>query len=226
MSMKSLLAAVAVCVAAGLSPGQAQDANPIYVVSYVEGTLPARTAALPLLRALRDASRKEPGNSGFEILQSIGQPRHFAVVESWSDAKAQASHTEAAHTKLFREKLKPLLAAPIDERMLSSFAVGSSKAAGAGAVYVLTHVDFIPRNDAGFIALKQSSADSAKDEGVLRYDVLQQPARPNHLTMVEVWRGMAAFDAHEAADHTRKFRDTVGPLVGSPYDQRLYRVVK
>ena len=119
-----------------------------------------------------------------------------------------------------------MLAAPIDERMLSRFAVGPSKPSGAGAVYVLTHVDFIPRNDAGFVALKQSSADSAKDTGVLRYDVLQQPARPNHLTIVEVWRAMADFDAHEGADHTRTFRGTVGPLVGSPYDQRLYRAIK
>jgi quinol monooxygenase YgiN len=224
--MKPLLAAVAACLAVAISPVKAQDAKPTYVVIYIEGTLPARTAALPLLRSLRDASRKETGNNDFEILQRIGQPQHFAIVEAWGNDKARADHAAAAHAKSFREKLKPMLAAPFDERMLTGFAVGTSKGGGARAVYVLTHVDFIPRNDAGFNALKQSFADSAKDRGVLRYDVLQQPARPNHLTLVEVWSGKMAFDAHESAAHTRTFRDAVGSLVGSPYDQRLYRAIQ
>jgi quinol monooxygenase YgiN len=224
--MKPLLAAVAVCLVLSVVTAKAQDAKPAYVVSYIEGAASAQTTVLPLLRSLRDASRKEAGNSGFEILQRIGQPQHFALIEAWSDAKAQADHAAGAPAKSFREKLKPMLAAPIDDRMLSGFAVGASKGGGARAVYVLTHVDLIPRNDAGFIALKQSFADSAKDVGVLRYDVLQQPGRPNHLTLVEVWRSKAAFDAHESAAHTRTFRDTAGPLVGSPYDQRLYRVIQ
>jgi len=209
----------------GVAGGRAQDAN--YVVSYIEVAPSARMAALPLLRALRDASRKEAGNSGFEILQRIDRAAHFAIVENWQDAKAQANHAAAADAKSFYDKLKPLLAAPIDARAHSGYAVGERKSAGARAVYVLTHVDLIgTKKDDGLAALKQLSADSAKDAGVLRYDVLQQTSRPNHLTLVEAWRGRAALEVHEAAAHTRKFRDALLPMSGSLYDQRLYKTTR
>ncbi|HEY1310229.1 MAG TPA: antibiotic biosynthesis monooxygenase [Pseudolabrys sp.] len=204
---------------------QAQDAT--YVVSYIEVAPSARTAALPLLRALRDAGRKEAGNGGFDILQRIDRTGQFAIVEKWQDAKAQASHAEAADAKSIYDKFKPLLAAPIDARAHSGYAAGERKAAGLHAIYVLTHVDLIgAKKDEGRAALKQLSADSAKDAGVLRYDVLQQTSRPNHLTLVEAWRGRAALEAHEAAAHTRKFRDALLPMSGSLYDQRLYKAIR
>ena len=72
----------------------------------------------------------------------------------------------------------------------------------------LTHVDLIgAKKDVGLAAIKQLSIDSAQDAGILRYDVLQQSSRANHLTLVEVWRGKAALEKHEVAAHTRKFRD-------------------
>ena len=89
------------------------------------------------------------------------------------------------------------------------------------------HVDLIgAKKDDGLAALKQLSADSAKNVGVLHYDVLQQVSRPNHLTLVEVWRGNAALEAHETAAHTRKFREVLLPMSGSLYDQRLYKAVR
>lgn len=208
---------------AGFAVSQAQN----YVISYIEVAPSARTVVMPLLHGLRDASRKEAGNSGFDILQRIDRIGHFAILESWQDASAQASHAAAAHTKSFYDKLKPLLAAPIDERAHSGYAVGERKAIAMRAVYVLTHVDLIgAKKDDGLAALKQLSADSANDAGVLRYDVLQQASRPNHLTLVEAWRGMGALETHGAAAHTRKFRDTLLPMSGSLYDQRLYKAIR
>jgi quinol monooxygenase YgiN len=78
-----------------------------------------------LLRALRDASRKEAGNSGFEVLQRKGQPQQFAVLEYWNDAKAQASHAAAAGTVQAVEKLNSYLAAPIDQRLLEKHEVAA-----------------------------------------------------------------------------------------------------
>jgi quinol monooxygenase YgiN len=209
---------------AGSAGAQAQDAA--YVVSYIEVAPSARTAALPLLRALRDASRKEDGNSGFDVLQRLGRTGHFAIVEEWKDAKAQAAHSAAADHKSFREKITPLLTAPIDQRIHSGFAVGRVTD-DRRAVYGLTHVDYIgAKKDEGLAALKQLSADSAKDAGLLRFDVLQQTSRPNHLTLVEAWRGRPAFEAHQVAAHTRKFREAILPMSGALYDQRLYKAIK
>ena len=218
--------AVAATLLAGIAPVRAQDASLIYIAGYIEVAPSARTAAISALRALRDASRNEAGNKGFDVLQRIGQPQQFAVLEVWSDAKAQASHSAAAATAQFHSKLKPYLAAPIDERIHTGFAVGKSKAPGAGSVYVLTHVDLIgAKKDEGLAALKQLSVASGQDAGVLRYDVWQQSSRPNHLTLVEVWRDSAALEQHAAAAHTRKFREVLLPMSGSLYDQRLYQAI-
>jgi quinol monooxygenase YgiN len=220
----------AVAIAAGLIAGfasaRAQDAGATYIVSYIEvAPAAAQTKAVSALRALRDASRKQTGNRSFEVLQRIGRPQ-FAVLEVWSDAKAQASQAAAADITQLRDRLKPYLAAPIDTRSHTGFAVGKSKASGAGSVYVLTHVDLIgAKKDEGLAALKQLSTDSAQDAGALRFDVLQQSSRPNHLTLVEAWRGKAALEKHELAEHTRKFRDALLPMSGSLYDQRLYQMI-
>jgi quinol monooxygenase YgiN len=227
MTVLRLFAATIVAtLLAGITSVRAQDASAIYIVSYIEVAPSARTATVSMLRALRDASRKEAGNSGFEVLQRIGQPQQFSILEVWSDAKAQSSHVAATGTAQFHDKLKPCLAAPFDERTHTGFAIGPSKLPGAGAVYVLTHVDLIgAKKDEGLATLKQLSIDSAQDVGVLRYDVLQQSSRPNHLTLVEVWRGKGTLEKHELAAHTRKFREALLPMSGSLYDQRLYQTI-
>ena len=226
MTMSRLFGiAVATILAAGVAPVRAQEASASYVVSYIEVAPSGQAAAVRVLRALRDASRKEAGNSSYEILQRIGQPAHFAILEVWKDGKAQAAHAAAAAPS--RDKLKPILAAPTDERPSIGYAVGQSKAVGGGAVYALTHVDLIgAKKDEGIAAVKQLSLDSAQESGNLRYDIWQQGNRPNHLTVVEVWRDKAAFAKHGVAAHTLKFRDPLAPMSGSLYDQRLYRPIK
>ncbi|MGA8887197.1 MAG: antibiotic biosynthesis monooxygenase, partial [Pseudolabrys sp.] len=125
---------------AGIASARAQDASAAYIVSYIEvAPSSAQTAAVSVLRALRDASRKETGNRRFEVLQRIGRTQQFAILEVWSDAKAQAGHAAAASTAQLHDKLKPYLAAPIDERLHTGFVVGQPKVSGAGSVYVLTH---------------------------------------------------------------------------------------
>jgi quinol monooxygenase YgiN len=73
--------------------------------------------------------------------------------------------------------------------------------------------------------LKKLAGDSRKDDGNLRYDVVQQSNRPNHFTVIEVWKNRKAFDTHAMAAHVRDFRDKLTPMSGALYDERLYRVV-
>lgn len=226
MTMHRLFAmAIAAGLIAGSAPVRAQETSASYVVSYIEVAPPARAAAIPLLRTLRDASRKEAGNSGFEVLARLGQSQ-FAILEIWKDGKAQEAHAAGAAATQFRDRLTPHLAAPIDVRPSNGYAVGEAKAAGAGAVYAVTHVDLIGvKKDEGIAALKQLRSDSAQEPGNLRYDIWQQANRANHLTVIEVWRGKAALAAHEAAEHTRKFRAALLPMSGALFDQRLYRSI-
>jgi quinol monooxygenase YgiN len=91
---------------------------------------------------------------------------------------------------------------------------------------VVTHVDVVPpRKDDAVGLLKTLGDASRKDDGNLRYEVVQQTNRPNHFTVIEIWKSRKAFDAHNAAAHVREFRDRLQPMSGSLYDERLYRAV-
>jgi len=220
-----------VVMALGISGGaRAQGPNDAaYCVTYIEVTPAAKEQAASLLKEAGTASRKSAGNLRFDVLQRLDRPNQFAIVEAWSDQKAREANGTAMHTKQFRDQLQPLLISAYDERPHAGLAVGAT-AAGAGArgsaVYVVTHVDFIPpKKDDGIAALQQLADPSRKDTGNLRYEVLQQGSRPNHLTLVEIWRDQDAFEKHEVAAHTKTFRMLALPMSGSLYDQRLYKAL-
>ena len=91
-------------------------------------------------------------------------------------------------------------------------------------VYVVTHVDLAGPTAApeGTKILRQFAADTRKDAGAVRIELLVEPTRLNHLTLVEVWQTRADFDAHLAAAHSKAFREKLQPLLGSPFDERLH----
>jgi quinol monooxygenase YgiN len=91
---------------------------------------------------------------------------------------------------------------------------------GAQTVYVITHVDVSP-NPQVPVLLQRMAEESRKDEGNLRFDVLQHTMRANHFTVIEAWRDRKALDAHVAAAHTKQYREELGPMLGSPLDERL-----
>jgi len=70
--------------------------------------------------------------------------------------------------------------------------------------------------------LQQFAADSVKDPGSVRFELLREPNRINHFTIVEVWQSKQAFETHLIAAHTKSFREKIQPLLGSPFDERLH----
>ena len=210
-------------------PANAADgAGPAYIVTYIEVLPTAANQVVGLIRQLGAASRKEGGNLRFEVLQRLHQPSHFAILEVWSNDAAQTAHASAAHTKDFRAKLQPLLRAPYDERPHTGLSVGDMTAGPAdgakGALYAVTHVDVIPKaKDQGVELVKQLAEAGRKGKDNVRFEALTQSSRPNHMTVVEIWKDQNAADGHAVADHTKRFRDGLAPISGSLYDERLYR---
>jgi quinol monooxygenase YgiN len=197
-----------------------------YVVSYVEAMPAARNEAADQFRRLAMLSRKEAGSVRFEVLQRIGYPDQFVVLEVWDDMKAREAHAGTAHTQIFRDKLKPLLRAPYDERPHITLSVGPTQANAKGAVYAVTHVDVVPKaKDEGTEAVRALSTASRGTAGNVRFDSLTQTNRPNHMTLVEVWKDQKAVGAHSAAAHTKLFRDKLGPLTGALFDERFYHAL-
>ena len=199
----------------------------VYVVSYIDVAPAAKSQTATLLRALVTASRKEAGALRFEALARTAPSNQFVVLETWKDQAARDAHVAAAHTKAFGEKLGPHLLSPIDERLcVTTFVAPAGAGQTVGALYVVTHVD-IPGNvrDKAYAALKDLSDASRKDKGNLRFDVVHQPTRTNHFTVMETWKDQASDDAHELAAHTKQFRDILTPITGALYDQRWYKAL-
>jgi quinol monooxygenase YgiN len=94
-------------------------------------------------------------------------------------------------------------------------------------VYVVTHIDLMPAGvPTGVPLLQQFAATTLKEKNCVRFEVLQQDGRPNHLTIVAVWKDQKAFDAHDSAPYTKEFREKMQPLIGSPWDERLHQIIK
>lgn len=216
----------------GLMPATyAADGDVAYVVSYFEAMPPAKDKAAGLLRQLAKESRKESGNYRFEILQRIGQPDEFVILETWRSKEAQAAHGAAGHTRQFRDQLQPLLRGPYDERPHTALAVGNMGVEAAGSartavIFAVTHVDVAPKTkDAGVALVKQLAENGRADKGNMRFEGLTQDSRTNHMTVVEIWADRKALEAHGMAAHKKAFREKLMPLSGSLYDERLYKVL-
>lgn len=200
----------------------------IYSVIYVE-VMPTSTAdGLALLKRYREATGKEDGNLRCEVVQRLGQPHQFAILEVWKDQKAFEAHGKGASSAEMRERIAAIRNAPTDERVHTGLSVGPIAAKPArSAVYVVTHVDVIPpRKDDGVAAVKQLGEDSRKGDGNVRFEVVQQINRQNHFTVVEIWRDARAVEAHSMAPATRQFRDKLAPATGALYDERMYTAVE
>jgi quinol monooxygenase YgiN len=241
-----------------LSNGTVLPDKPYFIVTYVEAAPSDASQVTGLLKEQRAASRKDAGNVRFEVLQRVGQPNHFLILEAWMDSGARNAHAKAAHTVAFRKALQPHLYSPYDERPhvgLLAVDPGALPAANANTVFVVTHADIIPPEQ--FAPCKRQVSEkgpcgndlilalanaSRKHPGNLRFDVLTQANRPNHMTIVEMWRSPRDQAAHEVTSDVKNFRDglsgivpgsgvaadplfVLNPLTGSLYDERVYSLV-
>jgi quinol monooxygenase YgiN len=200
----------------------------VHLVTYVE-VMPTSTAvALSVLRGYRDATLEADGNLRCELVRRLDEPHQFVILEIWRDRAAAETHAKAPSATDVHEKITAIRNAPTDERVHTALSLGSAESRPArGAVYVVTHVDVIPpRKDDGVAAVRQLAEDSRQQEGNLRFEVVQQTNRPNHFTVVEIWKDARAMEVHSMAPATRRFRDKLAPATGALYDERKYQAVE
>jgi quinol monooxygenase YgiN len=91
------------------------DRETVYVIAHVD--VAPNPAVAPLLARLAEASRREPGNLRFDVLQHTMRANHFTVIEHWRNQQALDSHVAAASTRQYRDELQPLTGSPLDERV-------------------------------------------------------------------------------------------------------------
>jgi quinol monooxygenase YgiN len=225
--LSRLILAVAPLLLAATAPAAAQDAQnaiyAFYVVTYVDVQAASAKTGVALLKRYRDGARKESGNLDVELGQEIGRVNRFVLIEAWRNQADFNAHDTAAATARIRDALNAIRHSPVDRRFNTGFDV--APAAGKGQLMVETHIDVIPpRRGATEIALKTEAAATRQDAGNVRWDVFQQLApQTNHFNVFALWRTRQDFARHETAAHRSQFRDTLAPLLGALYDERLYQ---
>lgn len=96
-----------------------------------------------------------------------------------------------------------------------------AQTAPAGPSYVVTYIEVVPTAKAETATLlKQLAADSRKEAGNLRYDVLQRMDRDHQFAILESWTDLKATEAHASSAAFKQFRDKLKPLQSSFYDER------
>src|SRR6266852_201806 len=82
-SSAMLIAGAIAAVMAAPAGAQAPASPASYAVTYLEVTPAAKDEAIRLIKQVAAASRKEPGNLRFEVLQRVDRNNQFAILEAW-----------------------------------------------------------------------------------------------------------------------------------------------
>ncbi|MBV8926961.1 MAG: antibiotic biosynthesis monooxygenase [Bradyrhizobium sp.] len=222
-------ALVAAFAAMALGPSaRSEDADQaVYAVAYIE-ILPGREkqGRRLLLDHVADA-RRAAGAIAFDALVRDGYPDQFALLEQWQSQKARDEYASSASVQDFRAALGKIESAALDERIHGELFVESEKPAPLPPVVVMTHIDVIPPAlEAARRRIGQLVDGVRHGNANLRYDVLVQTNRQNHMTLIEGWKSQADKNAQRAAAETVSFRHDLLPMSGSPYDERTYRPLR
>jgi (4S)-4-hydroxy-5-phosphonooxypentane-2,3-dione isomerase len=221
------LAAAALLFAAAAGAHAQAGPDAIYGVTSLDVAPDKVAQGVALLKQYREGARKQAGNLGVDLLQEAGGPNRFVIYETWKDQAAYDANEKAAPIAELSDKAKPIVGGPPDRRYYHAISVGPVRTAMPNAVFMQVHLDVFPPGLEPALAAVRAVAEAArKDEGNLRYDVVQTvKTQLSHMTLYSGWASRKAFDDYETSAYARRFRNAVGPLLGSPYDDRLYVLI-
>lgn len=105
--------------------------------------------------------------------------------------------------------------------LMLAFALLAGIAHAQDTAYVVSYFETAPAAQNEAAALTRAFGEaSRKEDGNLRFDVLQRIGQTNHFSIVEAWKDANARNAHATAAHSKQFREQLQALLRSPYDER------
>ncbi len=90
---------------------------------------------------------------------------------------------------------------------------------------LIVHVDVhvLPEHVGRFKeATVKNAAESLKEPGVARFDVVQRLDEPERFVLVEAYRTADGAAAHKETAHYQEWRDTVAPMMAEPRSSMKY----
>jgi quinol monooxygenase YgiN len=231
--MKSLLSVLACAALAVMgatfaaTAGDAPQAGPIHVTSFFEVNPNSVTQAVGMLKQYRDAVKAEPGSTSVQVYQEVGAPFRFVSMEVWQDMAAFQTHTKAGSTTGVAERMKSVEYGPPDTRPHAVHFAAPEKAAGAGSITIISHLDVPPNGIPQLLELMKPFSEAvSKQPGMQAYRIIRQTqGAGNHFRSYEVWASEKDWEAHNIAKYSQDYRTGMAPLLGTPYDQRKYTIV-
>jgi quinol monooxygenase YgiN len=202
--------------------------EPVQALTFIEVTVTARGHAAGILRERANVLREHHTSPGqIIVMQETARPERFVVLERETPTVSTAAKTA---THALTDGLMDDLTAPPDERLTREFdepgTAPTQQVDARANFYVLAHVDIAPQDRPGVeSSLRRFAAAARRSDGNFGFEILQQANRPNHFNLISAWLGESPFRAFAASAAAREFRQTIGPLLGSPYDERLLRRV-
>ncbi len=92
------------------------------------------------------------------------------------------------------------------------------------AVFVYVHV--VPDAvDAFRSASLANAAASIREQGVVRFDLIQETGDPTRFVLIEVYRDADGAAAHKQTVHYQTWRDTVAAMMAEPRVAKSYMTV-
>ncbi|MCU1306596.1 MAG: antibiotic biosynthesis monooxygenase [Acidobacteriaceae bacterium] len=218
-----LLAALSSFTGTAMAQAQPQQ----FVIVYVEFKSADTKAGSEVLEALAAQAENSSGVIRFDVLQQVDRPNFFALFEIWTNAQTFAAFQNSSAA--VQTQLTPLLEAPLDQRpgnLLTGTVNPRDQHAQTRQIFVITHVDVDPQNVPQAQPLLDTFvSDSLNDPGAETFALLSQTPTTNHFQLIETFANLKAFEAHVSEQHTVDFRTNIDPLLGAPYDERLYQFV-
>jgi quinol monooxygenase YgiN len=199
----------------------------VWALTFIEVRIEARGHAASVLRQRAQGLREQAAPRAQIALQEWSRPERFVLLECEEQAASSDGEREAHPAT---EPLVEELTAPPDRRRNREFGqvagVTCANADEHANVYVIAHVDIsAPDHLRAEAALRQLTAAARQSTGNVRFDIWQQTDRANHFNLIGGWISESQFYAFKASRMARDFRQTIGPLLDSPYDERLLRRV-
>ena len=154
---------------------QAPADTTFYAVAYVDIAPASRPAAITVLKQYREASRNEPGFKRMEYFEQVGKPGHFSIIEAWATDKSFDAHSASQNSKDYRAKVDSMRLSDYDQRPYKTLTLSPGRnSAASGTMFVITHVDIGGQGTNAADLLKRLADASRKEEGNLRFDVLDR----------------------------------------------------
>jgi quinol monooxygenase YgiN len=227
IAVAAFMAPTIVLGAPAPQPSPESVPGPRYMMTHIEVAPNEAAKALTAMKAYREAALKEPGATGIDLFQETGHPSRFIISEVWRDHQALVGRADSAAGTALVAALKPIEFKPADIRVHFLYAGTPYKAPRAGNVMVISHVDLCCGGTPVLEAAMKSLAEAAmKERGMVRYEMLDQlPPRQNHARAYEEWASEQDWVAHNLSQPVRDAFAKMQEYLGTPYDQRLYRLV-